>query len=195
MDTCQLSFVTCEPVWSNNRFNIQCKRGYFPYGCFHVVKGFVKETTKEPSSDIGRAIEDNESNRLLKFKSYLRQKPLNKVQRTVENIFDTEKNTRFEPSSLRPSIDTENINKQEHIILTPWNHWFQRVFCMPVMQFNHFNNFPQHYQWRSDCRRFQPGFGQPFIQPETRGMFEQKGNTDSKIYFPDAAILSKNQNQ
>lgn len=181
LDTCQLSFVTCEPVWSNYRFNIQCKRGYFPYGCFHVIKEFVKD---EPSD---RAIEVKESSRLMKFKLYLRQKPLNKIQKAVENIFDTEKITRSGFES-----NTQHQSQEKPVVLTPWNQWFQRIICMPVLQFKHYNNFPQHLQWRSDCDRFHPQFRPPSIQSQNKENFLQKSFTDSKIYFPDADILNKN---
>lgn len=182
LDTCQLSFVTCEPIWSNFQFDVQCKRGYFPYGCFHVVKEFVKD---EPS--VGRNIEKNQSNRLTKFTSYLKQKPLNKIQKTVENIFDTEKVSR---ASFEDNLEPQ---PQKEVFLTPWNHWFQRIFCAPVLPFKHYNNFPQHVQWRSDCDRFQPHFRVPLMQPENRGTFQKKSVPDSKIYFPDSEILSGNQ--
>lgn len=113
------------------------------------------------------------------------------MQKAVENILDTEKIAR---ASFEPANDTENKNDEQlPVIVTPWNQWFQRIFCLPVLQFKHYNNYPQHNQWRSDCDRFQDGFGQaPVVQPESRGMFEQRGVTDPKIYFPDADILGEN---
>lgn len=178
MDTCQLSFVTCEPVWSDSLYNVQCKRGYFPYGCFHIVKNFVKETVEDTGRNIGKSVKESASNRLLKFKTYLKQKPLDKVQKAVENIFKTEQKSRI---GLTATPNTNN--SQDPVILTPFNQWFQRIFCLPVLQFKHYNNFPQHFQWKSDCERFQQEFEQPLIQSANRGMFER--TTDSKIYFPD----------
>lgn len=182
-------------MWSNFQFDIQCKRGYFPYGCFHIVKGFVKDTKDESYRENGRYIDDSESNQLTKFKFFLKQNPLSKVKKVVENIIDTEKITRSVFEDNGAPMNTENRDTQQQFILTPYNQWFQRIFCLPVLNFKHYLNFPQHLQWRADCDRIQRGSNEPFIQaePANRGTFEQKHVSDSKIYFPDAEILSKNQ--
>uniref|UniRef100_A0A336L267 CSON003054 protein n=1 Tax=Culicoides sonorensis TaxID=179676 RepID=A0A336L267_CULSO len=152
LDTCQLPFVTCDPVWFKGNYDLQCKRGYFAYGCFKVVKNFVIDSKQSFSNS--RSIESNsESNRLMKFKSFVENQPSNKIHKTIENIIETEKSA----AKIGKTSDRDH-------------HWFERVICMSVEPFNHFNNFPQHRQWVKDCK-------------------QKKDRMDNKFYFPDDEIF------
>lgn len=83
-DICTAPFLECCPVWINGFFPItQCRRGYYQYGCFYMVKQFVEEerrylppqpsNNKYPTPPISR------------FRTFIQHAPQNRVS-VVEQV-------------------------------------------------------------------------------------------------------------